>query len=66
MEAKLVAGLIQLLTTTIVAVGVNILFLYTMKNIKDQALISESAQMQKADDTDCSLLNIKQDMDVSN
>jgi hypothetical protein len=53
MEEKYVATMIQIIVTLIVVAGVSILFLYTMKNIETQTLISESAQIKKAKDADC-------------
>jgi hypothetical protein len=64
MEVKLLAGLIQILITMIAAMGVSILFLYTMSHIKGQIWISEYVRIQKAKDADYSQTNIKQDMDV--
>jgi hypothetical protein len=64
MEVKLLAGLIQILITMIAAMGVSILFLYTMSHIKGRIWISEYARIQKVKDADYSQTNIKQDMDV--
>jgi hypothetical protein len=52
MEEKYLAGLILTLSTMIVAAGVSILFLYTIRNIEMQTLITESVQIKKVKDVD--------------
>lgn len=50
MEAKLLAGLIQITITVIAVAVVSFSFLYTMKKIKDVVLITEFAQTPKVKD----------------
>ena len=52
MEVKFLAGLILMVTTVIVAAGVSILFLFTIRNIEMQTLITESVQIKKVKDVD--------------
>jgi uncharacterized membrane protein len=52
MEERLADGLIRMPIILIVVVAVCILYLYTMKKIKEQISISEFAQIQKAKDVD--------------
>jgi hypothetical protein len=52
MEEKYVVTVILTTITVIVAVAVSILFLYTIRNIEMQTLISESAQIKEVKDAD--------------
>ncbi len=64
MEEKYVATAILTIITVIVAVAVNILFLYTIRNIEMQTLISESVQIKEVKDADYSHSKIKLVTDV--
>jgi hypothetical protein len=64
MEERYVVTAILTTITAIVAVAVSILFLYTIRNIEMQTLISESVQIKEAKDADCSHSNTKLVTDV--
>ena len=64
MEEKYVVTVILTTITVIVAVAVSILFLYTIRNIEMQTLISESAQIKEVKDADCLHSNTKLVTDV--
>jgi hypothetical protein len=64
MEEKYVVTAILTTITAIVAVAVSILFLYTIRNIEMQTLISESVQIKEAKDADCLHSNTKLVTDV--
>jgi hypothetical protein len=64
MEEKYVATVILTTVTVIVAVAVSILFLYTIRNIEMQTLISEFAQIKEVKDADYLHSNIKLVTDV--
>jgi recombinational DNA repair protein RecT len=64
MEEKYVVTVILTTITTIVAVAVSILFLYTIRNIEMQTLISESAQIKEVKDVDYLHSNTKLVTDV--
>ncbi len=64
MEEKYVVTVILTTITVIVAVAVSILFLYTIRNIEMQTLISESARIKEVKDADYLHSNIKLVTDV--
>lgn len=64
MEEKYVATVILIIITAIAAVAVSILFLYTIRNIEMQTLISESVQIKEAKDADYLHSNAKLVTDV--
>jgi hypothetical protein len=64
MEEKYVVTVILTTITAIVAVAVSILFLYTIRNIEMQMLISESVSTKEVKDADYLHSNTKLVTDV--